>query len=251
MNNLSKFNCFIPFDIDEDSFEKARSTKQDDDSRYNNMIFSGVASDNSKDTEGETLDPLGYDLQYFLKSGLFNLDHLTTRATKHKSRYWIGEPISAEVKGSQLIVKGKLWKSSAEARAFWDKALEMKESGSDRRPGMSIEGKALERDKLNPKKISKALITNIALTFNPVNGNTFVDVAKGMQSQDFIQLERDPSITLNIPNIGRVTFNKSLQMKIEKSQNILAKLNEADNEILKAIESGRISSNFLKEWIEA
>lgn len=34
---------------------------------------------------------------------------------------------------------------------FWDKAIEMKESGSTRKPGMSVEGKALERDKRNQK----------------------------------------------------------------------------------------------------
>ena len=45
----------------------------------------------------------------------------------------------------------------------------MQESGSTRKPGMSVEGKALERDKKNPKRVTKALITNIALTMTPVN----------------------------------------------------------------------------------
>ena len=60
------------------------------------------------------------------------------------------------------------------------------ESGSTRRPGMSIEGKALERDPKNEKHITKAIINNIALTFTPVNFNSYLDFVKGVQEQDFI-----------------------------------------------------------------
>lgn len=64
---------------------------------------------------------------------------------------------------------------------------------------MSIEGKALERDPKNEKHITKAIINNIALTFTPVNFNSYIDFVKGIQSQDFIptgdllksQLKRD------------------------------------------------------------
>ena len=51
---------------------------------------------------------------------------------------------------------------------------------------MSIEGKALERDPKNEKHITKAIINNIALTFTPVNFNSYIDFVKGIQSQDFI-----------------------------------------------------------------
>lgn len=172
MNN--DFRLFFDIDI-----EKASgTTSTEDDNRYDNMIFSGVASDASRDSEGESLDPNGFDYSRFLKSGLINLDHLTTRSPINKSRFWIGEPIDAYVKDGKFFVKGKLWKKSPEARAFWDKALEMRESGSNRKPGMSIEGKALERDPKNPSKVTKALITNLALTMTPVNTKTYVDIEK-------------------------------------------------------------------------
>lgn len=235
----SKFNVFIPFDID--VIEKA-SKQSDDDTKYDNMIFSGVASDNSKDAEGETLDPKGYELSYFLKSGLFNLEHLPTRSPKNKSRFWIGEPTGAEVVGNKLIVKGKLWKASPEARAFWDKALEMKESGSNRKPGMSIEGKALERDSSNPKIIKKALITNIALTFNPVNGNTSVDITKGIEKHRL-----DEDIVLSLSDGTRVRVDRELQLKIEKSE-VFQK--ESNDVISKAMKNGRLDKQVFENWFK-
>ena len=51
---------------------------------------------------------------------------------------------------------------------------------------MSIEGKVLERDKNNRRRVKKALVTNLALTFEPVNSNSFFDIVKGRQATDFV-----------------------------------------------------------------
>lgn len=183
---MDRFNFWLPMTI-----EKSGSDKKEPENRYANMIFEGLASDASEDDEGESMTPNGFVLDRFLKTGLINLDHLPSRAEKNKSAYWIGEPLAAYVKDNKFYVKGKLWEKSPEARAFWDKALQMEESGSTRKPGMSIEGKVLERDKDNPKKVKRALITNVALTFQPVNSNTYADIVKGKQSQDFVDYEFD------------------------------------------------------------
>jgi hypothetical protein len=155
------FNFWLPID-----FMKSDATEypRGDDRRYENMIFEGIASDDSKDYQGDSMEPNGFVIDYFLKHGLFNLDHLTVRAKELKSRFWIGEPLDGKIVDNKFWVKGKLWSESPEARAFWDKCIEMRESGSTRKPGMSIEGKALERDPKNEKHITKAIINNIALT---------------------------------------------------------------------------------------
>lgn len=208
----NNFNFWIDIDLD-----KSVTTSLEDDSRYDNMIFEGVASDGSTDMDGESIDPSGIDLSYFLKRGLFNLDHLTSRSEKNKSRFWIGEPLEARIEDGKLIVRGKLWKKSPEARALWDKILAMKESGSSRRLGMSIEGKALEKDKLNPKKILKALITNIALTFNPVNFNTYAEICKGVQKEDWIEYEyeepEDIILEIDSPK-GKIKIDSNFRIKI-------------------------------------
>lgn len=178
------FNFWLPIDFMKS--EEATQYERGDGRRYENMVFEGIASDSSEDYQGDSMEPNGFVIDYFLKHGLFNLDHLTVRAKELKSRFWIGEPLDGRIINNKFWVKGKLWPESPEARAFWDKCIEMKESGSTRRPGMSIEGKALERDPKNEKHITKAIINNIALTFTPVNFNSYLDFVKGVQEQDFI-----------------------------------------------------------------
>ena len=180
----NEFNFWLPFN----GFEKSESPEypRGDERRYENMVFEGIASDTSVDYQGDSMEPNGFDIDYFLKHGLFNLDHLTVRSKELKSRFWIGEPIDGKIINNKFWVKGRLWKDSPEARAFWDKCIEMKESGAKRKPGMSIEGRALERDPKNPKHITKAIINNIALTFTPVNFNSYIELVKGIQTQDFI-----------------------------------------------------------------
>ena len=49
MKNEDKFNFWLPIDL----VEKAKGKlNKDDDSRYDNMIFEGLASDDSVDWEG-------------------------------------------------------------------------------------------------------------------------------------------------------------------------------------------------------
>lgn len=175
---LDYFRFYLNIDIDPEIQKSNSSNEPLDESRYDNMVFSGLASDATEDAEEESLDPNGFVYDRFLKYGLFNLDHLPTRSPINKSRFWIGEPLDAYVKDGKFFVKGKLWKKSPEARVFWDKVIEMKESGSTRKPGMSVEGKALERNPKNPKRVTKALITNVALTMVPVNPSTYLDIEK-------------------------------------------------------------------------
>lgn len=196
----SRFNFFTEADFEKSSFNPL-DYPIGDDRRYERMIFEGLASDASEDAEGESMEPNGFIIDRFLKHGLINLDHLTSRSPINKSRFWIGAPISAKVENNKFYVKCQLWKKSPEARAFYDKALEMKESGTNRKPGFSIEGKALERDKSNPKKIKKALITNLAMTMTPVNANTFADIVKGVQTKDYVDYEFESDKDFRTTNI--------------------------------------------------
>ena len=242
-----KFNLDFEIDI----LEKAQKSKEDQ-NRYDNMIFSGVASDTSKDAEEETLDPNGFIYDRFLKSGLFNLDHLPTRSPINKSRFWIGEPIDAYVKDNKFFVKGMLWKKSPEARAFWDKALEMKESGSNRKPGMSVEGKALARDPKNPKKVTKALITNVALTFVPVNPQTYLDILKSKNNPynfDSSKNFQTSMILFEYENNGKILqIDKDFKISLKDSPSNFQ--TEKFWDLYKNFQKGNISENVLNEYIK-
>lgn len=179
----NKFNFYV--DLLSDEFEKS-SSKTKEEGRYDNMILEGVASDSSKDADEEELLPEGFVLDRFLKEGLINYEHL---AKSGGSKFIIGEPIDAKVKGGKFFIKGKLWKGKPIAEDLWDTLLIMKANNSTRKIGWSIEGKTLERDINNPKKVKKALLTHVALTFMPKNYNTYADIVKGGQAEDFIEPE--------------------------------------------------------------
>ena len=154
----NEFNFFVDVDIPDDIYKAAKDAKGDE--KYDNMIIYGLASDSGKDSEGEIMEPNGFQIDDFLKSGLINLEHFTTR--KGDPAYWIGEPLEGHIKDNKFFVKAKLWKASQLARNFWDTCLIMKASGSTRKPGFSIEGKALERHPLNKMRVTKAKINHLA-----------------------------------------------------------------------------------------
>ncbi len=192
----NKFNFFIP--INESVLEKAATATGED--RYENMVVEGVASDDSIDTDGETLIPSGYDLTRFNKYGFINFDH----KSKDNPKYLIGEPTFSEVRDNKFFVKGKLYKDSQIARDLWDVMITLHNAGSKRKIGWSIEGKALQRNSINPKMVERALITNVALTPQPKNSNSFADIVKGKQEADFCvyadELEKSEA------NGGKITY---------------------------------------------
>lgn len=264
---MNKFNFGVSCDIEDDEFEKA--SKAEDKDKYKNMIIFGRASDSSIDQEGQSLLPSGYDFSYFLKSGKINLEHYTTR--KSDPTAWIGEPIEAYVKGEEFFIKAKLWEHQPKARAFYDTILNMKKSGSTRRPGFSIEGKAIEKDPFNPNRILKAKILNCAATFDPINQNSFLDIVKGVQKQDFVQLEEKPIqdnqtylLQYELEDGSILTINKDMSINvvkpaIRKAMDVASVkplmpesldkkvINlETTKQIIKSIEQGRLKSDFAK-----
>ena len=58
------FNFFVPLDLFDKSNGAADVTKypKGDDRRYENMVFEGLASDNSVDFQGESMEPSGFDI---------------------------------------------------------------------------------------------------------------------------------------------------------------------------------------------
>ncbi len=220
-----KFNFFIP--IDSEELEKAKGKTGA--ARYDNMMVQGVASDSSKDTDGEHLLPAGYELDRFKKFGFINYDH----RAKDNPKYYIGEPTEAKVEKNKFFVKGKLYKKSQIARDLWDTMILLDESDSTRKVGWSIEGKALSRDLQNPKIIKRALITGVALTLNPKNSNSFATICKGQYTESFIDYEYSiDELEKSDANGGKITYlvdiidheagirytiDKDLRLKVEKA----------------------------------
>lgn len=103
--------------------------------------------------------------------GVVNLDH---------SKYdVVGYPVEAKITDNGMFLKAKLLKNEI-GNKIWDNMNALAAEGWPRRYGFSIEGHIQERDNRNPRVIKRAFVTNVALTTNPVNPNTWADFAKSL-----------------------------------------------------------------------
>jgi hypothetical protein len=210
--NVDKFNFFLPAE-----FEKAA-----DKSGKKIMRIKGIASTCDEDSEGEILEPIGYSLDRFLQTGFINYNHLA----KSDAAKIIGEPEIANVtKDNKLYLEGRLYNTPL-AKSVYNLADTLKSSKSNRRLGWSIEGRAVERDPSNPKRIIKALITGVAITPSPVNANTYVDIVKGTQKKDYIEYDFsiDPSngmtylLEYETEDGSSIKVNRDFSIVIKKNQ---------------------------------
>ena len=173
----NRFNFWFPI-------EKAQEII-DPDTGEVRMLLGGIASTADEDSDGEFLDPKGFDIEPLLKSGMVNWHH----QAKDQPATIIGEPTKAEIRSDGLYVETELYPSSKIAQEVWQLAQILEKDSKTRRLGYSVEGKVLKRkseDKNSPdyKKIQKALITGVAITHQPKNPKTFVNIIKGDVDDD-------------------------------------------------------------------
>lgn len=176
---MSDFNFFIPVEI----------VKAKDDKGKMRMRMRGVASTGDVDDDGETLEASGFDLDMFKKSGFVNWHHQSAK----DPLAIIGEPIpdGTLIKNNEFHIEADLYPESEMAQKAYKLQEILEKSGSKRRLGWSIEGKALERDSVNPKRVKKARITGVALTMSPKNANTFANIVKGNVESEFVNIEHE------------------------------------------------------------
>jgi len=161
MTPKNNFKFYINADI-----SKAKNGKD--------MIIQGIASTSAKDSQGEFLDPRTFDLNDF---NWINWNH----KGKDDPSTIIGEPIHAEVnEKNELFIKGLLYDDVPMAKATYKLMKALQKSPTGNRLGMSVEGRVIERDSMNPAKILKSKITGVAICPVPVNGATWTElITKG------------------------------------------------------------------------
>lgn len=162
---MSNFRFWVPLD----TIEKATDEK----TGKVVMRLGGIASTGRKDTDGEDLDPEGFDISYLKERGIVNWNH------NKSPEAIIGEPTKAEITKKGLHIECELYPDSELANKVYQLATTLKKNSTKRRLGYSIEGKATLRDPLNPQSVKKAMITNVALTISPKNADSLVDIIKG------------------------------------------------------------------------
>jgi len=132
----------------------------------------GIASVEKEDLAGETVILKGMDLSYLLSRGYFNDNHGKTTDAK------VGVPTEAQVTPYGLQVKGFLL-DTPRAKGILELAESLNKAGSNRKLGFSVEGKTLKRD---GKIIKESWIKDIAITAEPFNTDTYMDVIKSISA---------------------------------------------------------------------
>lgn len=144
---------------------------------------SGMASSSSVDRQGEVIIPEGIDATPIAKGkGFFNWDH------DNSPENTVGVLDSYKKTGAGMFVEGRLFKHHTRAKAVYE-IMSSLNKGDTGRVGMSVEGKVIERDKVNPSIIRRCLIKNVALTMNPVNQDTYADIIKSMSGDGGVDFE--------------------------------------------------------------
>ena len=159
------------------------------------MLLGGIASTADEDSDGEFLDPKGFDIKPLLKSGLVNWHH----QAKTNPGTIVGEPTKAEIRKEGLYIETQLYPHSQVACDIWELAKTLAKDSKTRRLGYSIEGRVVQRksdDPTNPdyKKIVKAIITGVAITHQPKNPKTFANIIKGEIDDDLDNEEETEDI---------------------------------------------------------
>ncbi len=185
--DINNFNFWCPVEI---------SKAIDENTGEELMLLGGIASTADEDSDGEFLDPRGFDIQPLLKSGMVNWHH----QAKTCPGTIVGEPTKAEIRKEGLYIETKLYPSSQVARDIWELAKTLDADSDTRRLGYSIEGRVVSRksdDKTSPdyKKITKAIITGVAITHQPKNPKTFANIIKGEIDDDLEEEETEEEKT--------------------------------------------------------
>jgi hypothetical protein len=182
---LKSFQFHMPVDL-------VKAEDEDGDWRIR-----GIASTPDVDLQGENVDQSGLDIS-LLKAGrgIFNYDH------QKGPENILGAIEDANFKTQDgktvLEVDGYLFKHQDRSKAFFNILKSIKKSAGPR-VHLSIEGKILQRDAMNKSTIRKARVEKVALTLDPVNPYTYVDLEKSMNDPN-LQPDIDPaqeSITIN------------------------------------------------------
>ena len=189
------FNFEMPLDVFEKANEDAGKRRR----------VGGLASIETEDRQGETLLQRGLDFSEFLSNGWLNDNH------SKKTTDILGYPeMTMFVSKGAILPNGK----KAKADGHWiegylldtEKATEVWNLGkalqkTNRRLGLSVEGKILRRAGAENKIVAKAKVRNVAITNCPVNTDATLDMlAKSLQAvSDSEPDDLEKNLTMGTP----------------------------------------------------
>lgn len=214
--NTNDFNIFLP----------AKLEKSSDGESGPYYTISGFASTATKDFEGERIDPAGIDDSYFKNNGWIDYEHNKDNVIGVPTKKCFVDP------NKGLYVEAQLFKGNPYVEKTIALVQNLKNIGSNRKVGFSIEGNISERDATDPTIIREVQITGVAVTTNPANPNATWDI---VQKSRFGSIEKstDPlmagyGITPETQNDGGALRPESLARDITSLAYAMSKMNSPE-----------------------
>lgn len=146
-------------------------------------IVQGLASTPSRDLQGEVILPEGIDATPIdTGRGVLNWDH------QKGPENVVGLLDSYRKTKEGFFVKGRLLRNHSKAKAIHEIMSSLGKSDKGRM-GLSVEGKIFERAGKDGKIIKKCQINAVALTMNPVNPDSYVDLVKSISGSSEVEFQ--------------------------------------------------------------
>lgn len=158
----SKFQFNVPINL-----VKGEETEQ-------GWKIQGVASTEDKDLQGEIVRQHGLDISPIKEGrGWINYNH------SNDPEDMVGKLDDASLTNKGMNIEGYLFKKHKRAQGVYQilKSLDDKDRHA---VSLSIEGKIMKRSGKSNKVISSAKVDKVAITFDPINTNTYVELCKAL-----------------------------------------------------------------------
>lgn len=186
-DSLDLFSIWTPFKavgLEKGNY-KRRSSANGGNGEQQLGRIKGIIGSASKDQHGEVWDPRGADVSQFLSKGWLNYEHKPgpDNVLGHPERVYMTKDVNGN---AALGMEGVLYLGFPKAKDIWDVACAME--GTDRCLGFSVEGYTTKRvggRRVMDSKgkmtwrggtLAKSVVLNTAITRQPVNPYTRLDV---------------------------------------------------------------------------
>jgi hypothetical protein len=182
-----------------------------DPDRPNTAKIAGIISTDEVDLQGERVLQKGLDFSYFLKKGTFNYEH------KPGAENMLGYPTKITQRKGYTEVEGVLLLDKPRARDIYETAAALNKAGGHRTLGFSVEGQVLARDEMDPKIVKKARVINCAITSNPINPDTTLNLIKSVSAL----LLRKGAGSLSMPRPSSAGYQTPSQVNGQSIQGLV------------------------------
>lgn len=156
----------------------------------------GLASTSSPDRQNETILQEGISLKAVDQNkSWLNFDHQNDPANK------IGKVTGYQKTKDGLVIEGELFKNHKKAQDIYG-IMSSLEEGDTGRVGLSVEGVIKKRNIFDPKIIEAVEVSNVAVTFTPVNTDTYVNLMKSMSGAEFDFKPQEKEDSMNVEQVA-------------------------------------------------